>query len=225
MTIIAAWNFDNALEGTTVYDDVGAHNGSVVGSVPLVVGPISYKSRLFPGGNNKLVIPHHANFTATTHKIYEIWFSTPSSLSTSYRYLLMKTPSSGNKVQVSLSLLNPDVTRIQFSVRDNSANEASSISPTTTIFASRLYYIVGTWNPTTKTTQLFINGVCVAEATNNSIDIGQIDVTDDMGIGGGGTYTGFEWKGLIHSVRISDIITTIPKRIFDTYMASNIQES
>jgi hypothetical protein len=223
MTTIAVYNFNNALEGAVVYDDTGNHNGSVVGTVPLVSGPIGSKCRRFPGAaNNYISIPHHADFTATIAKTYEIWFTTET-LSSSYRYLIMKLQASPNtRSQCGFLIDFTDTTKLDFNLRDASNNLVQAQSPTGVLASNTLYYAVGTWNPTTKTCQLFINGACVAETTNAAIDTSQIDCTEILGIGAA-SYTGYEFNSRIHAVRISNVVKT-GKEIYDTYMATNVQE-
>lgn len=228
MTTIACYNFNNALEGATVYDDTGNHNGSVVGTVPLVVGPIGSKCRSFPGAaSNYLSIPHHVDFTATVAKTYEVWFTTPSSITNANRYLVMKLQDGGvgYRSQCGFLIDYTDTSKLNFNVRDASNNIVQAQSPTGGMIADRLYYAAGVWNPSIKTCYLYINGVVVAVNQNSSIDTSQIDCTDALGIGASpSTPTVYMWNKLIHAVRVSNVAKTA-KEILDTYMASDVQEA
>ena len=222
MTTIACYNFNNVLEGATVYDDVGAHNGSVVGSVPIAAGPISQKARTFSGSDsNYISIPSHADFTATVAKTFEVWFNVDTAVSTSYRVIMWDWNGS-SKYRMTLYLKHDDATQLRTYMSDGS-NVVDFYSPTGLIVVGSLYYAAVTWNPTTKTAQLFVNGVCLGESTNASIVPANMDHGNDLLVGAA-PGVGIPWRGKIHALRWSNVVKT-PKQIYDTYMAANVQES
>ena len=219
MTTVACYNFNNALEGATVYDDTGAHNGSVVGTVPLVTGPISQKGRSFVGNaSNYISIPHHADFKIDQNLSVEAWVRL-GNVST-YNSVLSK----GNFTSTpAMDLMFYSTTHVYIYVSSNASNYIFAYAPYTTVL-NNLYYLAATWDRTAKKLLLYINGVFVlAGAETGTYTGGDTSLNVELGKR---AYTGYFYPltGSIYAVRWSNVVKTA-KEIFDTYMAANVQET
>ena len=218
MTTIACYNFNNALEGATVYDDAGAHNGSVVGTVPLVGGPIGNKARFFNGDvANYITILNHSDFAIDITKTIEIWFTSPPS-NTDYRYLITKTITWGSDPTMQFHVSNTGILVAQIAT-----NSANYIGATISIAVSTLYYAAFTFDRPAKKMILYVNGVPVAAGVEVGTYAGG-DIDRPIKIGAGRDTVQYPFNNLIHALRWSNVVKTA-KEIFDTYMAANVQET
>jgi hypothetical protein len=223
MTTITCYNFDNALEGATVYDDTGNHNGSVVGSVPLVDGPISSKQRTFPGvSGNYIQVPDGgaAAFKIDADWTIEIWV-TPTSFP-SYMGLVCKghwfsTPS--------LEMLISGVNYAPYIVVTTNGSNYLYTDPiaANALSANVLYYLAATFKRSTKSLLTYKNGLYVQGTSEFGTYTGG-DNTRNLLMGTVRDTLVYPFVGHKHALRWSNVVKT-PKQIFDTYMAANVQET
>lgn len=222
MTTVAVYNFNNALEGAVVYDDTGIHNGSVVGTVPLVDGPISQKSRYFNGdAANYLTVPHQADLQIDTDWTIEAWVDFLS-ISTGQRPFLSKGRWGISPIVLMGALNEGSYGKPYCYIGTDASNYLLLNLPSVVLYNSRLYYWALTFNRFTKKMLLYIDGCCVG--TNTEVgtytggDAGSYAVL--MGTLHSSTAAHY---GNIHGIRWSDTIKT-SKEIYDTYTATNVQE-
>jgi hypothetical protein len=203
----------------SVIASVGKHNGRVVGSLPLVNGPISNKARVFNGvATNYIVVPHHADFKIDTDWTIEVWANLAAAPS-SYNAIVNK----GDWFS-GLPFMFLDWTSSAFLEAYVATTTSLRISLTADLatVAGRLYYLALTFKRSTPELLLYQNGVFVKSGTNSGYAGG--DNTRDLKLGVNYDADSYPLKGSIHAVRWSNVVKT-GKEIYDTYMAANVQET
>lgn len=219
---IAVYNFNNALEGATVYDDTGNHNGSVVGSVSLVDSPISGKARSFNGNAvNRIEIPHNTAFNFDQDLSIEVWI-TLSVIDGNYRAILGKGSSSPDPW---LSwMVGPSGSSHSYCyITTNTSNYLIGSTSGNQLSANILYYLALTFDRTNKIPRIYFNG---SDKTTGITETGTYaggNNTSVLKINVSGDSNDYPLLGRIHAVRWSNYVKT-PKEIYDYYNGSNVKE-
>jgi hypothetical protein len=216
---VAVYNFNNPLEGATVYDDTGNHNGSVSGNANVVNSPVSSKGRDFIG-NGRILVPHHTDFSILNDFTIEVWFR--PSLISSLKWIVTKTRTNEGGYGISADYY--DGSMLEFAAYDGSTS-VNPQSPTGYLVAGRLYYAVTTWEAAAKKAMLYGNGVILASHANMSLNLASVDNTRQFAIGGPEVIDGYnsDFRGLVAAVRFSNYIKA-PKEIYDYYNGSVVKE-
>jgi len=215
MSIVAAWNFDNVSEGAVVYDDQGNHNGSVIGSVPLVPGPVSSKGRQFDGNTstNRIVIPAHADFGFHHDLTVEALVSVGSLGS-------RRAVSKGNASQDVFYMGTHLTAGWLFHYRPWTSGTGKNLFTNVIPVAGELAHIAMTWDLSEQFARAYVHGSLVAEDTIS----GTHDQDPrDLCFGGREDATG-GWDGQIHAVRWWDEVVT-QKAMYDLVHGSDIKEA
>lgn len=223
MTVIAAYNFDNALEGATVYDDTGNHNGVVDGTVALADGPVSSQKRVFTGvsANNRLQVPHHADFDISAPFSVEVW--TTLSDSSAARSIVAKgNYSVGNVFAIFTNTSGQAYCGIWNSATVNRINTTPDAGSLLSLGVPR--YVVATADPVNKTLLLYVDGYLRHVGAENGTFVAG-DTSEPLVVGvmnNAGVYS-FPYQGDHHAVRWHDVVLT-PKHVYDTFHGTNIVE-
>ena len=217
--IYKLWNGGAGIDTSYQYE---AHMGSVVGSVPLINGPISTQGRSVSGSaGNRIDVANHADFnTLSAGFTVEAW-ATLANLTGPSR---LASKQFGTSLPIPFLIDNVGSGAMRFFVRDSSNNSVSALTAAPYLLvADSLYYVACVLDATTKTAFLFLNGTLAAYAANPSVDLANCGNTQPATIGGYYSDTDTQyWNGLIHAVRFSNTAHT-PKQIYDHYNGSNVQ--
>lgn len=207
---------DVGTETSAVFID-SAHIGSVIGSVPLVTGPISGKARVFSGsGANRIEIPHHADFKIDTTLSIEAW-ATLGSVS-GYQAIFNK---GDYNLSNTMDLMVYNNTNAYFYV-SSSLNNYIIAYASYPFIAGGLYYFAATWRRSTKSLVFYINGVPILAGSESGTYAGG-DNTYPIQFGTRETTLNYPFTGKVHALRWSDNFKT-PKEIHDCYNGISVQE-
>jgi hypothetical protein len=214
MTLIAAWNFDNPSEGATVYDDVGAHNGSMIGTVATAPGPVSSVKRVLPGvSGDRLEVPTSTSFELTTNRTIELWAGS-SLVDGSLHHIVLK--SDGSKTPISIG--TQAITNYWFTEVSDGTTTISAVSTVVPV-VDIPYYLAIVWNVTDKELILYVNVKREASGIDGAFVPGDAANTQPIQFSSSSN----PWNGPLHSVSIRDVARS-PRRIYNTYNGSSVLE-
>jgi hypothetical protein len=94
------------------------------------------------------------------------------------------------------------------------------VSPPESMHEYQSYYVVCTFDPTTKTVKMYIDGALVSEDTAASLDPSTAQDTTPVIIGDTDT-SSRPYTGMVHAIRFSSVVKTA-KQIYDTFHGSDI---
>jgi len=104
-----------------------------------------------------------------------------------------------------------------------------AVTTTTEANANQWYHVCGTFDGTAKTAKLYVDGVLIATTTNT--DVGDLDVSNDLIIGGGSDSTSSQkWDGYVCNVGTWDAvlsqaqIKSIMNKNYDSLSASEKED-
>lgn len=175
------------------------------------------------GKNGDVVrVPHHADFTMTATKTFEVrcFFDV---VDADHLYILTKG-GNANNWQYCIRL-NSSTQEIEFEVEDSLGQNVvaqSGVVPDPMFD----YYIAASWDPTTKEARISVNGTHHQSAINGAINPSFIDTTDPMYMGGlfPPVYVANKcMSGGLHEVRISDVVLA-PNLVFDAHFGTSVVE-
>lgn len=135
-----------------------------------------------------------------------LWFKSEGSTGATQQYLYFDaTGSSGNAPSVQLFVLNA-TQKLGYNFRDASANNAGGTDVTADVVDDTLHHAVMTWNASTKTARLYLDGSSVDSDTNGSVGAIGTDggggQTPKVGASHGGEAINNAFNGQIDDVRI-----------------------
>lgn len=215
MTVLAQWNFDDPGEGATVVDDMGTHDGSVIGTVPLLPGPISSKKRVFDGSaGNRIEIPHSTDFELDLYgdRTFEV-LCTPSVVGTVQRTLLFKGDDASN-FSVDLGI---DASGYWY-ISSWGASHSTVTAPFVAV-AGELYYVAFTLAESLYDLIFYVQGSGVkwSSAFGGIYESGN---TQPLMFSSALN----PWSGDLHAVRVSSGVT-LAKDIYNFWNGSNVREA
>ena len=211
--IYKLWNGGAGIDTSYQYE---AHMGSVVGTVPLVPGPVSKNSRDFPMDNNRCVIPYSADFTVQQDFCLEVWFQ-PDLVNTLHFIV--------GKAQVNLPgfSINQKYSAGNILVASMYDGSQSATSESGGILVvGGWYYAAYNWDSSEKTSYLFVNGSLFGYNTNPSVNLAAVDAATYDYVIGGANNDAWAFDGRVAAARFSSRMRT-PKEIYDYYNGSNVQ--
>jgi hypothetical protein len=227
----AVYNFDDAAETDALAVDStgGFNNGVVAGYTPgqaVVPGPYSTNSRSFNGGTT-ITIPDSTDFSTNQPFTLECYFTPgayvgtppaypPTALPDQFR-LIGKEDTGGSTKQFVMET-DASKRRLVFVITGNLS--VLVVSPPESMHEYQSYYVVCTFDPTTKTVKMYIDGALVSEDTAASLDPSTAQDTTPVIIGDTDT-SSRPYTGMVHAIRFSSVVKTA-KQIYDTFHGSDI---